>query len=31
MVQVKQGSDAAALKREVEFARELIAAIRAHR
>jgi hypothetical protein len=31
MAQVKPGSDAATLKREVEFARELIAAIRAHR
>jgi len=31
MTQVQPGSDAAALKREVEFARELIEAIRAHR
>lgn len=31
MAQVKPGSDAAALKREVEFARELIAAAKAHR
>ncbi|EIM99588.1 hypothetical protein WQE_18169 [Paraburkholderia hospita] len=31
MAQVKAGSDAAALKREVEFARELIASSRAHR
>jgi phosphomannomutase len=31
MAQVKQGSEAAALKREVEFARELIGAIKAHR
>ncbi|WP_260854536.1 hypothetical protein [Paraburkholderia sp. BCC1884] len=31
MAQVKPGTDAAALKREVEFSRELINAIRAHR
>ncbi|MBB5446469.1 MULTISPECIES: toxin-antitoxin system HicB family antitoxin [unclassified Paraburkholderia] len=31
MTRVKQGSEAAALKREVEFARELIATARAHR
>lgn len=31
MAQVKPGSDAATLKREVEFARELISAIRVHR
>ncbi|MFM0240279.1 hypothetical protein [Paraburkholderia phytofirmans] len=31
MAQVKPGSDAATLKREVEFARELIEAMKAHR
>ncbi|CAL8474578.1 Arc-like DNA binding domain-containing protein [Caballeronia sp. S22] len=31
MAQVKPGSDAAALKREVEFVRELISATKAHR
>jgi hypothetical protein len=31
MTQVKPGSDAAALKREVEFIRELISAAKAHR
>jgi len=31
MAQVKPGSEAATLKREVEFARELVASARAHR